>query len=59
MDPGYRAEVAATVDAVLREDRCIVEILLPDPDPAQLVTDDFDLFHSILHRIMHTWRVTR
>lgn len=33
-DPGYRAEVAELVDAVGREDGCVVQFLFPDTDPA-------------------------
>jgi len=42
LQPGKRTQVAAAVDAVHREDSRIVEVLFPDADPAQLVTDFFD-----------------
>ena len=48
-DPGSHTEIAFLVDAVHRENGRIVEPLLPDTDPAQLVTDHFYLFHGILH----------
>lgn len=52
-DSGYlgsRAQVAAIVDAVRREDGLIVKALLSDPNPAQLVTDYFYLFFGTLHQ---------
>ena len=48
-DPGCHAEITFLVDVVHREDCCIVKLFFPDTDPAQLVTDYFYLFYSILH----------
>ena len=48
-DPGNRAQVAELVDAVRREDGCIVQFLFPDTDPAQLVTDSSYLCFSAYH----------
>ena len=48
-DPGCHTQVAFLVDAIPREDGCIVKPLLPDTDSAQLITDYFYLFNSILH----------
>jgi len=49
-NPGNRAEVAELVDAVRCENGCIVQLLFPDTDPAQLVTDSsylsFRTYHS-------------
>ena len=50
MEPGYRAEVAAAVDAVRREEGFIVKAFFPDTNPAQLVTDHSYLFSSRHHR---------
>jgi hypothetical protein len=51
VDPEDRAEVAFLVDAVRREYGFIGQAFFPDTDPAQLVTDYFYLFYSILHRV--------
>ncbi len=45
-----RTQVPARVDAVRSEYGFIVKIFLSDPDPAQLVTDQFYLFFSALHK---------
>jgi len=47
---GDRTQVPARVDAVRSEYGFIVKIFLSDPDPAQLVTDQFYLFFSALHK---------
>jgi hypothetical protein len=43
-NPENRTEIALLVDTVRSKDRCIVKVIFPDTDPAQLVTDSFDLF---------------
>ncbi|MFA4877783.1 MAG: hypothetical protein WC586_10240 [Methanoregula sp.] len=49
--PGKRAQVAVLVDAVQCEDGLIRQTFLADSDPAQLVTNNFYLFFSMLHRV--------
>jgi hypothetical protein len=45
-----RTEVADRVDAVQREEGFISEVVLPDTDPAQLVTDFSYLNYSTSHK---------
>lgn len=57
--PGDRAEVADLVDGIRGKDGIVIEIVLPYPNPAQLVTDSSYLGCSTNHRITLTWAVTR
>jgi len=49
-NPRDHTEIAFLVDVVQCEDGFIVKTFLPDADPAELVTDYFYFFNSILHR---------
>src|SRR5208337_483349 len=51
-NPWDRTQVAKLVDAVRGENGLIVEALFSDADPAQLVTDYFNLLFSMLHRLV-------
>jgi hypothetical protein len=47
--PYDRAEVAFPVDTVQCQDGFIIQVVFPDPDPAQLVTDSSEFRFSAYH----------